>query len=107
MTDDLTDDQQAVHDALIATDAAAATVGVTEDKQAVAIEVGDASAYFAPHEVRAFGMAVARSKGGDLTDGQKQTITHAHECAAVVRGEQSIPAAAAKTDPDVVVEFPE
>ena len=87
--ENLTEDQAAVRDALIESDAGEATFGVTEDETAVGIQVGDAEGYFAPYEVQEISMAVTAAHE-ELPEELKKALNYALMCAEVVEGEKEM-----------------
>jgi len=104
----MNDDQQAVQRALIEQNADEVVAGVTGDKQAVAIEVGDTGAYFSPAEVREMNKSIASELGDDgLTDGLRRVMDYVDEHARVVEGEKTMEEVAEAFDDDVTVTFPE
>jgi len=105
---DLNEQQQAVKDALIEQQADEVVAGVTEDQRAVAIEVGDAGAYFSPHEVSELNKAVVRGIGkGSLPEQMKGIISHLNDLARVVSGEIDESEAIGRMPSDVTVSFPD
>lgn len=84
--EDLTEDQAAVRDALVESDADEVELGVTDDERAVGIHVGDAGGYFAPYEVQEISMAVAAAHD-ELPEQVKTVLDYALRYAEVVEGD--------------------
>lgn len=87
--ENLTEDQAAVRDALVESDADEVKLGVTGDETAVGIQVGDAGGYFAPYEVQEISMAVAAAHD-ELPEQLKRVLDYALRCAEVVEGEKEM-----------------
>lgn len=90
MSEKLTDDQTAVFHALTEQDPSKAEVGWPEDQSVVAIAASDASAHFAPHEVRLLNETLDNHYRNDVTPEGIQRFTDTTRlAAAVVRGDRS------------------